>query len=423
MNDTATQSGAAPSRTPTLDPDVDSSVEVELQANPRNAALEAMAERQESARLEEIQTAVDNDPGLAQTQAAINGEIAAANAEAGIVHEDPVPSYGSNDGAQSVQPMHRDVPATPAALPANIADDPLADFIVMNGAVPMVKAKVNGEERLIPLSDAKRQVQIGLSSEIRMQNAANTEKALDARDRKLSAGESALAARLRTVPTQPAVPAPSQAGLSDGDLLEEATDIFNTAFSGTEEDAAKKLANTLVKIRNSAVATPTQPIDENAIASRAAEAAYGRLSKEARKKDVAKGYASFKTNYPEIMADAKLYRMADDMTDQIELEHPDWNIAQVMDEAGTRTRGWVRSLTGQTADTGGDPPPTPPPGTDNAAVTLDQTNRLERKTGLVRMPSPAGAAIHTEPVDAGEGGEQSPHDAFMELKQSRGQPV
>ena len=95
-----------------------------------------------------------------------------------------------------------------------------------------------------------------------MQNAAGIEKRLDERDRKLSAGESALAARLRTVPTHTATPATPQADLSDDVLLEEATDIFNTAFSGTEEDAAKKLAKTLVKIRNSAVATPTQPIDE-----------------------------------------------------------------------------------------------------------------------------------------------------------------
>ena len=66
MNDTATHTGAAPSRAPTLDPDVDTSVEVELQANPRNVQLEAMADRQEAARIAEIQTAVDNDPGLPQ---------------------------------------------------------------------------------------------------------------------------------------------------------------------------------------------------------------------------------------------------------------------------------------------------------------------------------------------------------------------
>ncbi len=421
MNDTATQTGAAHVEPPrvTIDPDVDTSKEIVVNPNPRNVQLEAMAERQEQARIDEIAEAVADDPGLAQIQDGINREIAEANAEAGIVHEDP--SYGSNDGAASREPMHVAKPVTPAAIPANLQDDPLADFIVMEGAVPMVKAKVNGQDRLIPLSDAKRQVQIGLSSEIRMQNAAQTEKRLDQRDKKLSAGESALAARLRTVPTRSSVSAPSQADLTDDVLLEEATDIFNTAFSGTEEDAAKKLAKTLVKIRDSAVAAPTQPIDENAIANRAAEAAYGRLSQESRKKDVQKGYSSFKTNYPDIMGDAKLYRMADDMTDTIERENPDWTIAQVMDEAGSRTREWVRGLTGQ-PDTGGKPPKIPAPGADNTAVTLDQTNRLERKTGLVRMPAPAGAAIHSEPIEESEG-EQSPHDAFMQLKESRGQPV
>jgi len=421
MNDTATHQGAAHVEPPrvTIDPDVDTSKEIVVNPNPRNVQLEAMAERQEQARNDEIADAIASDPGLAQTQAAIDGAIVAANAEAGITHDD-TPSYGHNDGAASRQPMHKATPDTPVALPANLEGDPLADFIVMDGAVPMVKAKVNGQERLIPLSDAKRQVQIGLSSEIRMQNAAQTEKRLDERDKKLSAGESALAARLRTVPTRSSVSAPLQADLTDDVLLEEATDIFNTAFSGTEEDAAKKLAKTLVKIRDSAVATPTRPIDENAIANRAAEAAYGRLSQESRKKDVQKGYTSFKTNYPDIMGDTKLYRMADDMTDTIERENPNWTIAQVMDEAGSRTREWVRGLTGQPQDTG--KKPAPAPGTDNAAVTLDQTNRLERKTGLVRMPAPAGAAIHSEPIEESEG-EQSPHDAFMQLKASRGQPV
>ena len=423
MNDTATQQGAAHSEPPrvTIDPDVDTSKEVVIQPNPRNVALEAMAERQEQARVEEIAEAVSNDPGLKDTQDQIDSEIAAANAEAGIVHSD-TPTYGHNDGAASRTPIHEPAsPAPRADLPSNLQDDPLADFIVMNGAVPMVKAKVNGSDRLIPLSDAKRQVQIGLSAEIRMQNAAQAEKILDDRQNRLSAGEAALQARMNVASRQPATPATPQADLSDDVLLSEATDIFNTAFSGTEEDAAKKLAKTLVKIRNSAVARPTQPVDTRAIAREAASIATGQLTAQSRKKDVHTGYSEFQTNYPDIMGDARLYKMADDMTDALERENPDWDMTQVMDEAGKRTRAWVKDVSGQPRDTGVTPLPVPK--NQNSPVSAQtRETRLERKTGLVRMPTVAAGAQHQEP-ELADGVEQSPQDAFAELKASRGQPV
>lgn len=424
MNDTATHQGAArqePARV-TIDPDVDTSKEIVVNPNPRNAQLEAMAERQEAARIAEIQESVSNDPGMKEIQDGIQNDIIASNAEAGIVHDEAVPAYGNNDGAASRTPIHEPAsPAPHADLPSNLQDDPLADFIVMDGAVPMVKAKVNGSDRLIPLADAKRQVQIGLSAEIRMQNAAQAEKIQDDRANRLSAGEAALQARMNVASRQPVVPITPQADLSDEVLLAEATDIFNTAFSGTEEDAAKKLAKTLSKIRNSAVARPTQPVDTNAIAREAASIATGQLTAQSRKKDVHTGYTKFQTDYPDIMGDARLYKMADDMTDALEKENPDWDMTQVMDEAGKRTRAWVKDISGQPQDTGVTPLPVPK--NQNSPVSAQtRETRLERKTGLVRMPTAAAGAQHHEPVDADDV-EQSPQDAFAELKASRGQPT
>lgn len=424
MNDTATQTGAArtePAPNPDVKPD-----EIETRPNPREVALAAMGERQEQVRREEIADAIAADPDLAAAQQRIDGAIAESNAAAGIVHDEDVPTYSGNigsDGAASAQPMRQPEPE-PARpdLPSNLQDDPLADFIVMDGNKPMVKAKVNGTDRLVPLADAKRQVQIGLAAEVRMQNAAQAEKILNERERRLSAGEAALQARMNVAASQPATPEPAAEGLSDEELLAEATDIFNTAFSGTEEDAATKLAGTLVKIRNSAVRpVPTPiPVDEEAIANRAASIATGALTAQSRKKDVAEGYKDFKSNYPEILTDPHLFRMADDMTDSIEQENPDWNIAQVMDEAGKRTRAWVKGLRGETEDTGDTPPPQP----ENKSIPVsDQTTqtRQERKAGLVQMPSQAGAATYSEPEPEDEN-EQTPLDAFAELKRSRGQP-
>lgn len=427
MNDTATQTGAAD--TPTLDPDVDTSQEVEVKLSPRDAALAAMGDRQEQMRQEELQEAIENDPGLAANQAAIEKEIAEANAEAGITHEpDDTPSFGpvgSDDGAASRQAMHE--PEPHPDLPGTLQDDPLADFIEMHDGQPMVKLKVNGQEGLLPLADAKRQLQIGVSAEVRMQTAAERENALDARERKLTAGEAALSARMSTIaqPQQPATPAQPQPGLSDEDLHEEAQGIFNTAFSGTEEDAAGKLAKTLIKIRDSAGrAAPTQVVDPHAIAQEAAALATGTLTRQSRKKDVATGYQSFKDNYPEIVNDPRLFKMADDLTEVIEREHPDWNIADVMDEAGKRTRDWVKGLTGQPQDTEVDDP-APTPGDQNSPTVSEATtqHRQQRKAGLIPMPTQAGAAVHQEPEEPSDDGGQSPQEAFLELKKARGQPV
>lgn len=427
MNDTATQEGAARTE-PHVDPDVKSG-ELEVRSNPRQAALDAMAERQEQERRRELDEAIAADPDLAAQQARIDGAIAESNREAGIVHDEEIPSYGGNvdqyDGAASRKAMHQaqPEPARPD-LPSNLQDDPMADFIEMVNGQPMVKAKVNGEDRFIPLADAKRQVQIGVAAEVRMQSAAEREKLLDAREQKLSAGEAALMARTNVAAsTKPATPAKPPKGLSDKELEAAATEIFETAFSGTEEDAAKKLAKTLVSIRDSAAARvqPTQPIDTRAIAEQAASIATGTLTAQERKKDVTKGYQAFKDSYPDIINDPHLFRMADDLTDQIEREHPDWNIAQVMDEAGQRTRAWVKGLTGQTEDTGEEPTPQPPVNQNSPVSDVTTQTRQERKAGLVRMPSSAAGAQHAEPDDSEEH-EQSPQEAFAELKRSRGQP-
>jgi hypothetical protein len=414
MNDTATQQGAARQESP----DVNAANEVEIHPNPRNAQLEAMADRQEAARIAEISEAEAGDPGFAANQQRINQAIVDANAEVGIVHESEAPAFGPNDGAASRERMHPEIVPTVPALPAAVAGDPMAEFIEMHDGAPMVKVKVNGQDRLLPFADAKRQLQIGVAAEVRMQGAAQREATVDARERKLSAGEAALQARMNVQAQTP--PVPAQPDLSENDLLEEAQDIFNTAFSGTEEDAAKKLAKTLAKIQRSATPVAQPRIDSGAIARQAASLVQGTLTAEAKKKDVRAGYAQFKTDYPDIVGESYLFKMADDMTGSIEREHPDWAISQVMDEAGQRTRNWVKNLNGETDN--GQPPPPAAPNHNAPLVTQSTQTRQDRKAALVRMPTPAAGAQFHEPEVVTEG-EQSPQEAFADLKASRGQPT
>jgi hypothetical protein len=259
-----------------------------------------------------------------------------------------------------------------------------------------------------------------------MNEATRYSQQVEQRAQQVSASEAALAKRMQqpVAPVRTAVPA--QTDLSEEALYDEAKEIFQTAFTGTEEDAARKLAKTLVKLRGSVAVPAVQPqIDERTIVRKAATAAVNAVQAVEQTKDVRAGYTKFQENYPDIMGDPVLYKMADDMTDEIEQEHPEWLISQVMDEAGKRTRTWVNRMKG-VPDPDPDPDPNlqPPPrlAAGEPASPPTQEHRQERKQGLVRMPAVANAAVHEEPSDDAAK-EQTPQEAFDELRQSRGQPA
>ncbi len=422
---TATPSGAQSPLVakPTLPPNPDLAInEVIVKESPRDISITAMTERMEASRIQEIQEAIEADPDLAANQARIDAQIKAANQEAidaGLLPaEDP-------DGAASREPMHTP-PAEPKpdALPADVAADPLSEYIVMQDGEPMFSTKVNGQLRLIPLEDARRELQIGTAAAIRMNEATRLHQQVTERAAAVSANEAALAQRVAAAPVVPEVPVHTD--LTEEDLFDEAKEIFSTAFTGTEEDAARKLAKTLVKLRGSVTAPAIQvqpPVDERAIVRKAAQAAVTAVQNVEKTKDVRSGYVKFQEDYPEVMADPALYKMADDMTDGIEKEYPEWAISQVMDEAGKRTRAWVNKLKGIEPDPLPDPPDLPVnqiPGAPPQPPTQD--HRQDRKSELVRIPPIAGSGVHEQQADEVEK-EQTPREALAELKTSRGQPV
>jgi hypothetical protein len=419
---TATQQGAQSPLVakPTQQPNPDLAInEVIVKESPRDISIAAMSERMEANRIEEIQESIEADPGLAANQARIDNQIKAANQEAIEAGLLPAPDP---DGAASRQPMHTPTEPKPAPLPADVAADPLSEYIVMQDGKPMFSTKVNGQLRLIPLEDARRELQIGTAAAIRMNEATRLHQQVSEREVAMSANEAALAQRVATAPAVISS-VPAQTDLTEEDLYDEAKEIFSTAFTGTEEDAARKLAKTLVKLRGSV--TPTaqmQPrVDERAIVRKAAQAAVGAIQNVEKTKDVRTGYVKFQEDYPDVMGDPALYKMADNMTDEIERENPTWPISQVMDEAGKRTRAWVNKLKGVEPD----PPDPLPPGSQNIGVLPQpptQDHRQDRKSELVRIPTVASAAVHEQPVDDVET-EQSPQEAFAQLKASRGQPT
>lgn len=414
---TATHPGAASSQ-PT-NPDLEDN-EVVAKRSPRDELLEQLGRQQEEMRTQELQDVLGADSGMAATHDAIVAEQQELNEAAIAAGELPAPEPDEvlTDGAASVEPMYEpESEPVPEPLPEQLQNDPLAEYIRMEQGQPMFQAKVNGQHMLIPLEQARRQIQIGTAAEIRMQEAATLQAQVEERERQVAASEAALAQRKEAALAAPIVP--ETPDLSEEDLLTEAKEIFETAFTGTEEEAAQKLAKVLIKLKTPAMPA-AQPIDEDAIARKAAAAAAQVLEGRDKQKDVQKGYAQFKTDYPDIMADPKLYRMADDMTDEIEREHPEWDISQVMLEAGKRTRAWVNNLKGD-EDTQ-DPKSQPKDKVTDSQPQIPPIDRQARKQGLVRIPQGAQGAIHETPREDEEK-PQTAHEAFVELRKARGQPV
>ncbi len=418
---TATQPGA--------DPDVKTGeVSVNTGMSPRNIALQDIEDRQDEARIAQIAADMEGDPGAQALADRMQKAQDEARAEAVRLGELP-PLEEEPDGAASRQRMHPEQPevpaalpekpAVPAAIPAELQNDPLADHIVMDGDQPMFALVVNGENMLMPLKEARRRLQIGTAAEVRMQNAAAKEKTINERERAVIAGEQALATRT-SVP-QPVLQPTPEPGLSEEVIRSRARDVTSAFITGTEEDASDKLAKLLTDLRTPQVQAAA-PIDEAAIVNRAASVAVGAVTAVNNKRDLAKGFSTFQEKYPEILADVNLYNMADNMTDEIAIEHPEWDKSQVMFEAGKRTSEWVENLKGtESTETIIDDPVITENETisEHAQPPVTQL-RQERKRTLVQIPVAASAA---QPEPELEERPQTPQEALDEVRKSRGQAV
>lgn len=416
MNTTTQKPGVA---SPQPDPDVNNDEVVVETRSPRDIQLEAMGARQEEARSAHIAEGLDGDPGAAHIQAELVDAQAANRAEAeaaGLL--EPL----EDDGAASVEPMHEPAPEPVRDdLPETLQADPLSEFIVMDGDEAMFVTKINGENVLVPLAEARRKLQIRTAAEVEMKNSRLFAKNLETRAQAIDAGEAALKARLETVPQvqNPAIPT-EQAGMTEKEIAAEARAFVGSAFADDEDTAADKLTKLLLKTRTPMQAAPVAapPVDVQGLIRQATADAVQTIDAREQKKDLVRGIETFEDKYPEIVGDAQLYGMADNMTDDIAMEHPEWPKSQVMMEAGKRTRKWIEDLTG-TGTTVEDDDPVP---TEDVVISEHtpppQPNRQARKQGLVRLPQ-AATAVQTsqeEPVRM-----QTPAEALAETRAARGQ--
>ena len=299
------------------------------------------------------------------------------------------------EGLQNREQMHPEQ-IEEEGLPAELANDPLADYIVMDGDTPMFRTKVDGEEKFIPLDVAKTQLQKSVAAEVRLQQAAAERKQLDEREAQIRINEATLQERMNLTVTSP----PPDQDVSDQGQEDEVRGVVESLFTGTEDQAVEKLTH-LLQSRNPAVNTGEIANQAVAAARKQLDAENAVKVEEIRRQDINSGYKMFGADYPEIVKDPNLFAYADAMTDGISADNPTWGPSEVMAEAGRKTTEWVESLRGPSrplADPAGD--------------------RRSNKRNLKPMPRPGSGAAQvgesSEPVE-------TPQSMMAEIRKQRGQ--
>src|ERR1041385_8254945 len=263
----------------------DRSGSAEERLSGREALFAAIDAKRNAAVQEDIDYAFETgDPAAAQAEAARRTRQA---------EKDKEPKDEKTEGAEDSAGKAGESPAVKtdeAEEGADVTDDnapseadPLADFVVLQGGKPMMKLKVDGKEKLVPLEAARAQLQKGDAAEVRLQQAAELRKALTAKEAELNARE----AKLKS---QPSVP---PAAADDKDLDAEVQGVVDSLFTDNAAVAATKLKSVLVKVRQAA----TPSIDENTIRNVAVQATRQTLAEDSAKTNLVSGLKKFQTEY------------------------------------------------------------------------------------------------------------------------------
>src|ERR1035437_153829 len=138
------------------------------------------------------------------------------------------------DGAASVQPADAaEAKAREATRISTKGEDPLGDYVVRVDGKPMFRTLVDGKEQFIPLDRARAQLQKHLAADIRLQQASERQKQLDAREQSIRNVEATFKNRERPSADAPAF---------DDDRM--AVELVRSLVSEPEEKAAARMAQT-----------------------------------------------------------------------------------------------------------------------------------------------------------------------------------
>jgi len=354
--------------------------------NPRIALIEALAAKRQAAYKASTDEAVAS--GLIQKEQ-IQDESTTEEEQQDVApesHDDKQTELAQDEGTDT------DVEQEPDSKEAVAGDNEesdqpdlnklLADHVVVEGGKVKFKLKVDGQEQLIDREELTRDAQKLKAADARLRQAADVNKHLTARQQELDAREAKLKAR-----EQP----PASAGADDKELDAEAEEFSKLVLEGTKEEIAAATKK-LLKKRSSAA----PPVDEDAIVRKTR----AQLAQEAYDASLVRGFEKFEKDYPEIFNDENLRAAADQRTNRISNEHPDWAPERVIEEAAKQTQQWLKSIAKPAA--GGKKP---------------LENRDSRKQNLRQLPGQRSAKN-----EAPQGPKpQTRSEVIAEMRKARGQ--
>ena len=347
----------------------------DVSQNPRMQAMAAI-EAENERRIHDQLVAEGLDPGFKP------GEQGRTTA---IEEDPPIETAPRPTPAPTAAPTPpAPAPAsTPAPAPKGKAMSP--DLLARLGSEPIpfedldqikVRVKVDGEEREMTLHDVRRSTQLDGAAQKRLQQA---NELLEQARRTASA---------TPAPASPPVgvaPAPDSRESAPASTTEEVDNLVSALFNG-DEDTAKVLLGKIL-------AGSQQAADPASLAQQAAATVRQQLS-------VDEANSAFRSAYSDIVGDQHLARAADGFYDEVMAEFPHKSYAEVLMEAGQRTRDWMASKGIKTAT-----------GSASGSTRQEKQQRKERIDEVRSLNrTPANQEVR----------EPTPSEVIAEMRKERG---
>lgn len=248
--------------------------------------------------------------------------------------------------------------------------------------------KIDGEEREIDDEELVRGYQKNQTASKRLEEAANRQKELDAREVAIRAEEARIAEQIQKIQTPLSEPQGSEVAVTDEADYDA---LLNAIYEG-DNTKAKKLLGKL-QIGGRAPAATPQAVDLDGIAEKAAAKAAERIAMNS-------AMEKFQKDYTDIVANPHLAKVADGFLEEELRNKP---FAEALDEAGKRTREWIAEIT-----------PKPKEQTQTPAREAARANK-EKVDNLPSQSSVSSSA--NDDVD------ESASDVIRNMRKSRGLPV
>lgn len=219
-----------------------------------------------------------------------------------------------------------------------------------------VTVKVNGRERQVPRSkiDAAGGIEPyqknAAASEILNQASAEARRVREQTDA-LAIRERDIAEREKRLSQASANPAPASELPADAGALKTLARQYHDAMLDGDLDKADEL---LLRLNAAPSATAINPEE---IATRAVQRAREELTADDRRKaaerfeaDRLEAVAEFPTKYKDLASNPDAHGLVDAKTLEVHREHPEWSAKAIIDEAATRVRNLIRSVSTPTAN-------------------------------------------------------------------------